>query len=516
MSFLRSIFGLRRREREQTMTKGETLFSALTITLRCQGLLARKGRGGHTVCGPSSIRGFLFRSLLFLLIQAAPPSVRLFAQPQTPVDEPKALTLREAVSIALKNNPTAQSADAYAEAVRHAVAGAKAGYYPRVDFSEGFTRGNNPVYVFSSFLIQRRFTEQNFALGSLNFPTPVDNFRTQFAASLPLYDAGQTSRRVRDARLDAQDAQHGLERTRQQVIFSVINAYLNELLARESTSVAEASAKSTEEDLARARTRQEQGQALLSDVLSARVHLAQAKEDLIRARNDIALAQAELNVAMGVAEDAPSQVQGSLGEAIFQSGTLPERQQRALAARPDYQQLLIGKEKASNAIRKARAEFLPTINAFGAWEVDNQTFAARGGNNWAAGATLNLNVFDGGARQARVAESHARERQAEALRVQVASAIRLQVRQAFLNLTAARERVEVSRESASQSQESLRILEDRYGSGLASITDVLAAETAHTRARCDFLSAVYDYRIAFAGLELATGELAPDSQAVAR
>jgi len=498
------------------MTNGETLSSALTITSRCQELWARKGRGGHAVYSPSFIRGILCRSLLLLLIQAAPTSVRLFAQSQTPGDEPKALTLREAVSIALKNNPAAQSADAYAEAVRHALAGAKAGYYPRVDFSEGFTRGNNPVYVFSSLLMQRQFTEQNFALGLLNFPPPLDNFRTQFAASLPLYDAGQNSRRVRDARLEAQEAQHGLERTRQQVIFGVINAYLNELLARESAGVAEASAKSTEEDLARAQTRQEQGQALLSDVLSARVHLAQAKEDLIRAGNDVAVAQAEFNVAMGLAEDAPNQVQGSLSEAIFQSGSLPDRQQRALAARADYQQVLIGKEKASNTLSKARAEFLPTINAFGSWEVDNQTFVARGGNSWAAGATLNFNLFDGGARRARVAESHARERQAEALRAQMASAIRLQVRQAFLNLTAARERVEVSRESASQSQESLRILADRYGSGLASITDVLAAETAHARARRDFLSSVYDYRIAFAGLELATGELAPDSQAIGR
>jgi outer membrane protein len=429
---------------------------------------------------------------------------------------PKELTLPQAVEVALKNNPTLQAADSYAEAVGHAVAGAKAGYLPRLDFSEGFARSNNPVFVFSSLLTQRRFAARDFGLGSLNFPLPLDNFRTQFAASAPLFDAGQTSRRVRDARLDSRGAQRGAERTRQEVIYNVINTYLNQLLAQESVGVAEASVKSTAEDLARAQARQAQGQALLSDVLSAKVQLAQANEELIRARNESAVAQAALDVAMGLPEDASERGKGPLSDVAFESGTLAERQQRALALRPDYQQALIGKGKAANATAGARAQFLPTVSVFTSWEQDNQTFAARGGNSWVAGATLNFNLFDGGARRAQWAESRARERQAEALRAQMAAGIRLQVRQAYLNLLAARQRVDVSRDSASQAQEGLNILRNRYESGLATITDVLNAETAHARAQRDFLSAVYDDRIAYATLELATGELGPGSQAVVR
>ena len=426
------------------------------------------------------------------------------------------LTLSHAIDIALKYNPELKAAGANEEAVHQGIRLAEAARYPHVEFSEGFTRGNNPVYVFGTLLTQRQFTQANLALPFLNIPPPLDNFVTQFATSLPLYDAGQVSRKIDDARLEAQSAQRSAERTHQEVIFRVINAYLNALLAQESAGVAQASVKSTQQDFARAQARQEQGQALLSDVLSAQVQLAQAKAELIRARNALAIAQAALNVAMGVPEDTPNQVQGSLTEVSFDTGSLADRQQRALAVRPDYQQVLIGKEKAANALSIARAEFLPTLNAFGSWELNNETFAAHGGNNWTAGATLNFTVFDGGSRRARVAESHARTRQAEARRAQMAAAIRLQVREAFLNLTAAHERVDVSRESASQAQESLRILEDRYGSGLASITEVLTAETARSRSQRDLLEAVYDYRLAYAALELATGELAPSSQAAAQ
>jgi outer membrane protein TolC len=426
------------------------------------------------------------------------------------------LTLPEAVATALQNHPTIQAADAYAEAVQHGITVAKAGRYPRLDFAEGFTRGNNPVYVFGSLLTQRQFTAANFALGFLNTPPPLNNFRTQVTAAMPLYDAGETSRKVRDARLEAASAAKAGQRTRQEVIFHVVQAYLNSLLAHESVMVAEAAVEMAKADLARAQSRFDQGLAVRSDLLSAQVQLAQAEEDLLRARQAVAVFQAALNVAMGIAEDAPTVVRGELTEVAFDAGTLAERQQRALAARPDLQQLEFARERSRIGVWTARAEFLPQVNLFGSWEEDNQRFLARGGNNWAVGATLTFNLFDGGANWARLRESRARERQAEALRAHLASAVRLQVRESFLNLTTARDRVNVSRTAAAQAEESLRIIQNRYEAGLATITDLLRAETARTAAQKNFLNAIFDYRLGFAALELASGELAADSQAVTR
>ena len=82
----------------------------------------------------------------------------------------RALTLREAVGIALEKNPGIQAADAYARAVQEGIMAAKSCRYLRMDFSEGFTRGNNPVYVFGTLLTQRQFIAANFALGFLNTP----------------------------------------------------------------------------------------------------------------------------------------------------------------------------------------------------------------------------------------------------------------------------------------------------------------------------------------------------------
>jgi outer membrane protein len=162
----------------------------------------------------------------------------------------------------------------------------------------------------------------------------------------------------------------------------------------------------------------------------------------------------------------------------------------------------------------ARAEFLPKVNLFSSWEVDNQTFASRGGNNWAVGATLNFNLFDGGAKIARLKESKAREMQAEALHSQMASAVRLQVREAYLNLATAQKRLGVVKDATSQAGESLRITQNRYQEGLATITDLLRAETAKTVADKNALNAIFDCRLSYAALELATGELSGNSPAV--
>ena len=71
------------------------------------------------------------------------------------------------------------------------------GRLPKVNYSESFTRSDNPVFVFGSLLAQRKFGAQNFAIGSLNRPDALNNFQSQLILDQPLYDAGATRIDVR-------------------------------------------------------------------------------------------------------------------------------------------------------------------------------------------------------------------------------------------------------------------------------------------------------------------------------
>jgi len=74
------------------------------------------------------------------------------------------LSLRDAVRLALSQNKSIEAASAAGKAAEARIAEARGGNLPKVNYSESWTRSDNPVFVFSSLLTQRQFGEQNFQL----------------------------------------------------------------------------------------------------------------------------------------------------------------------------------------------------------------------------------------------------------------------------------------------------------------------------------------------------------------
>jgi len=81
-----------------------------------------------------------------------------------------------------------------------------------------------------------------------------------------------------------------------------------------------------------------------------------------------------------------------------------------------------------------------------------------------------------------------------------------------LAVSAAEQRIEVTKASVAEAEESLRITQNRYETGLSNVTDLLRTETAVLEARTRQLAAIHDQRIAAAILELAAGTLTADSE----
>src|SRR6187401_2027927 len=98
------------------------------------------------------------------------------------------LTLTKAIARARAQNPDAGSAAPAEREAAQRVRQARAGYWPKVDVAESWQRGNQPVFVFSSLLAQRQFTAADFALGALNYPDAIDNFRSAVMVEQSLFD----------------------------------------------------------------------------------------------------------------------------------------------------------------------------------------------------------------------------------------------------------------------------------------------------------------------------------------
>jgi outer membrane protein len=454
---------------------------------------------------------FAFRAVLVAILASSVPCL-LFAQP---AQEPSPLTLQRAVNIALEKNPQRKAALAETKGASADVREARSFLLPRVTFSETATRGNDPVYVFGSKLRQQRFATGDFALNALNTPTPFGNLATRFGGTWNLFDSFARWRAVNRAERVKDAAGHQLERTDQEIVFRVVDSYYAVLLAKKQVEVAEQALKTAQATLDRSKDRFERGVVVESDFLSAQVRMAVRKQELIRAQNNLALGRAQLSTAMGISAESEFDPAESLVERSLPATPLEEVEKKAVEMRPDLKRIRSEEAAQQDSVSIAKSAFGPRVNAFAGWEADNPTFAGGGGgNNWLAGIEVQIDLFQGGAKRAQLSRERAMQEKVAARKEMATDAIRLEVRRAYYDLDAARQQVEVARAAIAQSQESLRINQNRYDSGLSTITDLLAAEEAARRSQADYWGAVYRYHTGYANLELVSGTLNPQSPVV--
>ena len=426
----------------------------------------------------------------------------------------QAISLEQAVRLALEKNPSLQAAEEGAKAAEARVGEARSAWAPGLDFNQDFTRGNNPVYVFGTLLTQRRFTAANFALGSLNAPTPVDNFATRLEGRIMLFDSRRTLLQMREAKKEKTAADWETEQARQDLILRVIAAYDDVLVAGQNLQAAEEALKSAEANAERVRNLLQAGQVVDSDLLSAQVFLSQIRNRDIQAKNRAALAQLSLSRELGLGLDDVRQPAGTLAEQPVAEKPAQEWEQSALEHRPALKAAQLHAQASADQSSKAKAEFGPKLGLIAGLERDAGMLGGPSGTNWNAAARLEFNLFAGGVDRYRLVEAQAGKRQADRQLEWLESGVRLEVRQAYLDQAAAQDRMQSAKEAVEQARESLRIVQNRYTAGLTNVTELLRAQTAQLDVQTDYLSALHDWHLARARLEHATGLLTIDSSVI--
>jgi outer membrane protein len=439
----------------------------------------------------------------------------LQAAPAQQGADTSALTLPQAVKIALEKNPLRKAALADTRVALADVREARSFLMPRLTFSETATRGNDPVYVFGSKLRQQRFTVADFDLNKLNTPLPFGNFNTRLGGSWNLFDSLASWHGVNRAKEMNAAAGHQLERADQEIVYRVVDSYYGVLLAGKQLEVAEQATKTSQSILDRSQARFESGLVVESDLLAAKVRMASRQQELIRARNNLDLARAQLSTGMGEPADSLFQPVEALAERTLPVPVLQEVEKQALASRPDLKRIRSEEAAQRQSVAIARSSFGPRVSAFGGWEMDNPKFVAGGGgNNWLGGIEVQFDIFQGGAKRAELSRQRALSDRVGAMKQAAGDAARLEVRRAYYDFDTSRQQVEVARTTIALAQESLRINKNRYDSGLTTISDLLAAEEAAYRTQADYWEAVYHFYTSFANLELASGTMSPQSPAV--
>lgn len=414
------------------------------------------------------------------------------------------LTLKDAVKQALGRHPSLEAATARIQAAASRVGQARAGYLPRVQYMENFMRGNNPVYVFGSLLTQRQFTAANFDIARLNRPDALNNFQSMVTTEQLIYDFGGVKNGVKAAEFAQKMSEAEKRAAELNLVAHVARVYHGVTLAEQALHVAREALKTAEADLKRAQTVRDAGLATEADVLAVQVHVAAMREQEIRREADLKVARAALNEALGLPLETPHKLITPLTPA-------PPVDVSSPALRPEIEQIRFARQAADAQARSARSGYLPQIAFRATIEVDRQEFFNKGGGNWLIMGSVRWNLFDGNRTRQAVAEARATASVAKAAERQYTNALRLELTKALADFDAATERIAVTEAGVSQAEESLRIIRNRYSNGLATVTELLRAQTALLDARTRRLAAIHDQRLAAVEVERSAGRLNGDS-----
>jgi outer membrane protein len=449
----------------------------------------------------------MMKDFMQRVIVIAPAFVVLFAL-ASPLSAQEPLTLKQAIESALESNPLVAAATAGGQEAEARIRQARSGYMPHLQFSESLQRSNNPVLVFGSLLTQHQLEERNLALGPLNRPEALSNYQTQITVEQTIFDFGRIGREVQAARLTSEMAGEDHRRVESDVILVVIRTYFGVVLAENNLEVAQQSIESVQADLDRAESIYRSGRSTQADVLAVRVHLAVVREQEIRAANELAVARAALNDALGISLDRTFQLTTPLEyDAAATDLTLEQYRRSGAEHRPEMRQAELALRLAQTQQHIAGSAYMPQVVFQGTVEANRQNFLNKGGTNWSTAVTLRWNLWNGGETKARVEQARFAESRTEALRKRADLAIQLEVQRARLNLVAARQRIGVASAAAAEAEEAHRIIQNRHSAGLTTITELLRSETALADARTRRLAAIYDHHVAAAALEYAAGTL---------
>ena len=404
-------------------------------------------------------------------------------QAEEPIAKNSTLTLDQCVRVGLRNHPDIAAYTGNIKIYQSRVGQARSAYYPQLNLASGYSHD--------------KMTPPP------SMPDPeMKSYSVGLHLSQNIYDFGQTSSRVKIQNISLGAVTSDLDAVSNQVVLNIKQSYYAVLKAERNKKVSEESVRMFEQHLDQAKAFFSVGKKPRFDVTRAEVDLSSANLGLIKAENALKVAWVTLNNAMGVPSAPEYSIEDNL---LFQKYqvTLEEALARAYSNRPDLKGVIARKSAATESIKLARKQYLPTISGTASYKQGNEGFPLEEG--WGVGVNLSVPIFNGFETKNRVAEARAAEAVLQANEESLRQSIILEVQQAYLGLQEVEDSVSTSELLVRQAQESSEIAQGRYDAGVGSPIEVTDAQVTYVEAQQNYIETLYQYQIARESLQKAMG-----------
>ncbi|MBX6422781.1 TolC family protein [Thermosulfurimonas sp. F29] len=403
------------------------------------------------------------------------------------------LTLEEALSRALRNNPEILARAHEIRAAEGERRAARGVLLPQLDFLAEARRLSDPQAVTP-------------IKGPGKFPAfSRDIYYAGVELRLPLYEGGRLRSLVRLSGIRTVLAESLRRETALDLLANVKGTYFMGLYLRGLIRARErvlAALKREEKDAA---LRLRVGRVPPLDLLRMKSRVKSEEAALASARQALRRVKEALSVLMGESPRSDFELSGNL--TLIPLPREPEWE-RILFCLPEVEAARREFEAARERVRLERSGHLPRLDFL----VDYGRRAGSGLHDdeevWEAGFRLRLNLFSGGTISARVAAARARELSARERLRQVELSVRRRVLAALSEAAEARARVRALEAARQAAREAFRVESLRYRTGAGTVTDLLAAQAAWSETEAAYREALYRYARAVVSYQRATGEIA--------
>lgn len=464
-------------------------------------------------------------------------------QPPKPSERPPGpgkkwdLTLDEAVSLALRQNPDVLHAKQEIERTRGVVIEVRAQALPQAVVTSAYNQqdinllrdtgggssgggsssknssNSNQNQVSTSGSSSQQAQKQSQSQGETPSFTPqTKTWNVTLTGKQLLYSGGSVGAAIKIARFTQDSSYFSLRETIDAVIARTRTFFCQALVNRELITVQEESVRLLQDQLKDQQIRFEAGTVPRFNVLQAEVALSNEIPNLINAKNAYLISQLNLAKVLGVdyggaTAPVPFNVVGQLDieerPISLEQGTAIARAQRAIM-KVRRQAILIQVEN----IKVALAGYKPTLSAQGGYEVRNSRASnslSDTVNGWFFGVTGSWDIFDGFATYGRAKQARASLEEARIDYNDTWHFVELEVQQAYANLQQAKELMASQEKNVEQAQEAVRLATERLAAGAGTQLDVLSQTVALTTAQTTRLQARSQYIQALADYDRATG-----------
>ncbi len=371
---------------------------------------------------------------------------------------------------------------------------------PNISVSHTAMATTNPLMAFGSKLNQEILTQADFDPLLLNNPSQIEDYATRIVVQQPLVNLdGIFQRKAAKAKLNAVELK--ADRTNDYMDLEVEKAYMQLQLAYKAVNVLEEVKKAAMENKRLADNSFKQGYLQKSDVLAVEVRLTEIDNQLQYAKSNIHNVSNYLSVLMNDNSYAVLQPSDSLTLVVSDIYTegLPEN-------RKDLQAMSLSSEAYQQMYRADKMSFLPSLNAFGTYELhDDQVFQGNA-NGYLIGAELKWNIFEGSKRFGKVQKSRAEFEKSKLELNQYKAESQVELNRAMRLLQDAKNNLELTSLALQQSEESLRIRTNRFKQGLEKTTDLLNTETQFSQKKLEYYTTIFNYNYALAYVKFLTKE----------